>query len=912
MTTIAQQSALDNALVAPENQCVIGKCNIRINLGMKPKEPTYQVVLDALALTTCYPAFLITAEVPDDLAYQIDNKDYNKQDKMFYPRFTKIIIHHFLKKDKSISMRNRTFMHTAQVYGAIFPKAMTNQAMLDSVAYKTYYAIALGAELPKSKKTKMKSDSAISSEETPSKKKPTKAKKDVPLTKKPATKPKLTKKKAPFKADRGKSLNILSEVALSEAAQLKEVTKRSKKYFYISYASGSGDGTDFQSRVPDEQQRKISGTNEGTGTKPGVPDVPKYDSESDKESWGSSGEEDDNDEDDTEDDEGNDDGDGNDDDDDDNDGDDDDDSDQERIELDRDEIPNLNQFNEEHEEEEENFDEFSDKEDDVNNANEENEEELDDGEELYKDVNVNLKKEDVEMTDADQSGADQHNVSQESGFEKEEEDAHVTLTAVHDTQKTEGPMQSSYVSSDFTDKILTFKNVSPADNEIASLMDTTVCHEEPNGQTSTLFIVPIMVIPTTISPPPHFFNPLPQQATPTPTPTTSEATTSFPALLDFSFVFKFNDRVTKFETDLSEMKQVDQYAQAISSIPAIVDHYINNNLGEAIHKAIQSHNAECREEAEAEKQEKILLDKMEESKSHLRTDYKRELYDALVNSYNTDKDLFNTYEEPSHTVDDSRVQKNQEFDTGNNDEQLDDEAASNNDWFKKLERPPTPDPDWNKRQHVDFRPPQTWISVTAREEKPPTSFDELMDTPIDFSAFVMNRLNIPNLTQELLTKATTYEIKWIEDMVPNLWSPVKVWYDYDHLDEIEVRREDQQLYMFKDGDFPRLRLQDIEDMFLLLVQQRLTNLTVDKRYDLNVALRMFTRRIVESQEQNRLHCIFRPSRSDIQGLEQQKQIDAYYELHKFSDGTLNDVRTALHDIASGIRMEYLPKRKWSR
>ncbi|GJY15620.1 hypothetical protein Tco_0386042 [Tanacetum coccineum] len=35
------------------------------------------------------------------------------------------------------------------------------------------------------------------------------------------------------------------------------------------------------------------------------------------------------------------------------------------------------------------------------------------------------------------------------------------------------------------------------------------------------------------------------------------------------------------------------------------------------------------------------------------------------------------------------------------------------------------------------------------------------------------------------------------------------------------------------------------------------------------------------------------------------------ELHKFSDGTLNDVRTVLHDIASGIRMEYLPKRKRS-
>ncbi|GKF63468.1 hypothetical protein Tco_0186916 [Tanacetum coccineum] len=35
------------------------------------------------------------------------------------------------------------------------------------------------------------------------------------------------------------------------------------------------------------------------------------------------------------------------------------------------------------------------------------------------------------------------------------------------------------------------------------------------------------------------------------------------------------------------------------------------------------------------------------------------------------------------------------------------------------------------------------------------------------------------------------------------------------------------------------------------------------------------------------------------------------ELHKFSDGTLNDVRTTLHDIATGIRMEYMPMRKWS-
>ncbi|GKF35893.1 hypothetical protein Tco_0112651, partial [Tanacetum coccineum] len=35
-----------------------------------------------------------------------------------------------------------------------------------------------------------------------------------------------------------------------------------------------------------------------------------------------------------------------------------------------------------------------------------------------------------------------------------------------------------------------------------------------------------------------------------------------------------------------------------------------------------------------------------------------------------------------------------------------------------------------------------------KAEKPPLTFDELMSTPIDFSAYVMNNLKIDNLTQE--------------------------------------------------------------------------------------------------------------------------------------------------------------------
>ncbi|GKE16951.1 hypothetical protein Tco_1424528 [Tanacetum coccineum] len=61
----AQQAKLDLELVPKEKRLEIGKCNERLNPGKIQKEPTFQVVLDALALTPCYSAFLITADVPE-------------------------------------------------------------------------------------------------------------------------------------------------------------------------------------------------------------------------------------------------------------------------------------------------------------------------------------------------------------------------------------------------------------------------------------------------------------------------------------------------------------------------------------------------------------------------------------------------------------------------------------------------------------------------------------------------------------------------------------------------------------------------------------------------------------------------------------------------------------------------------
>ncbi|GJR64837.1 hypothetical protein Tco_0010902 [Tanacetum coccineum] len=148
-------------------------------------------------------------------------------------------------------------------------------------------------------------------------------------------------------------------------------------------------------------------------------------------------------------------------------------------------------------------------------------------------------------------------------------------------------------------------------------------------------------------------------------------------------------------------------------------------------------------------------------------------------------------EEPSHIVEDSGIQQDQEFVTGDNDEQPADKEVTKAIWFKKPKRPPTPDPDWSKRRQVNFRPPQTWISQAALAKEPHTSFDEFNDTSFDFSAFVMNRLKFLNSTHEFdleylkggdlsrrystsmtKTKTATYKLKWIEDLVHELWSPV--------------------------------------------------------------------------------------------------------------------------------------------
>ncbi|GJW82668.1 hypothetical protein Tco_0155813 [Tanacetum coccineum] len=320
--SIADQIALDDALVAPANRLKIGKCNLRLSSDVTSKEATLQMnnkkhilnldqfrdilqicpkvgnkkfeepplekeILAFLAslghsgeirkitdvnvnklhqpcrsfaaiINKCLsgkPPYdslrLSQAQILwgmynnkkvdyayllwEDFIYQIENKNTKKGNAMYYPRFTKLIINFVMAKDPSIPRRNK----------------LINEDIRNSESYKEYYAIALGKIPLKTKASKKKVDSDATTKQKP----PT------------AHKEKKGKKTGKGK-QKAKELETISEAILTEAEQLKIITKRSHKETYNSHANGSG-------------------ADEGNGVSPRVLDAPDYDSDDDI-SWKSS------------------------------------------------------------------------------------------------------------------------------------------------------------------------------------------------------------------------------------------------------------------------------------------------------------------------------------------------------------------------------------------------------------------------------------------------------------------------------------------------------------------------------------------------------------------------------------------------------------------------------------------------
>ncbi|GKB75499.1 hypothetical protein Tco_0942394 [Tanacetum coccineum] len=213
---------------------------------------------------------------------------------------------------------------------------------------------------------------------------------------------------------------------------------------------------------------------------------------------------------------------------------------------------------------------------------------------------------------------------------------------------------------------------------------------------------------------------------------------------------------------------MNQFTAAISSIPGIVDVYLANKMHEAVKTAVQLQSERLRDEAQVENTineqleaeiltrssnesktyhaiasnlselelKKILIDKMETNKSIYGSNEQKNLYKALVNAYESEKLILDTYgdtnsfkrrrdnedkdeepsvgsnqgskshhksagestqaKEPINTAKDLKEPAHQGFETGVTEDQPNEETSQHPDWFQKPTRPPTPDHDWNK------------------------------------------------------------------------------------------------------------------------------------------------------------------------------------------------------------------------
>nr|GEZ79503.1 hypothetical protein [Tanacetum cinerariifolium] len=117
--------------------------------------------------------------------YQVEHKNQKKSNEMYYLRFTKVIIHHFMTRKPSIPRRNKVNWHyvrddilfspikvvsrhqNTQQYGAILPIELTTEDIRNAKAYKEYYACVTGEAAPKPKASARKKKGGSASSTTP-------------------------------------------------------------------------------------------------------------------------------------------------------------------------------------------------------------------------------------------------------------------------------------------------------------------------------------------------------------------------------------------------------------------------------------------------------------------------------------------------------------------------------------------------------------------------------------------------------------------------------------------------------------------------------------------------------------------------------------------------------------------------
>nr|GFA61360.1 hypothetical protein [Tanacetum cinerariifolium] len=282
-------------------------------------------------------------------------------------------------------------------------------------------------------------------------------------------------------------------------------------------------------------------------------------------------------------------------------------------------------------------------------------------------------------------------------------------------------------------------------------------------------------------------------------------------------------------------------------------------------------------------------------------------------------------EEPSHPV----------FETGADDQPIN-QTTQHPEWFSQPRRPPTPDHDWNKSVPDAQGKAQSWISALTKQTDARSSFNKLLDTPIDFSNFIMNRLGVDTLTPELLA-GPTYELMrgscnspteleyHLEDVYKVTtdqldWEPMS--YDKHALWGVSHwGRKRQQFYGFAINRESALDVYS-KRRIIAITELKIVEWHNYKHLDwISLGVESYQKRLNLTKpdtyrsdlKRREAYTAYSNPRGFIyQNKDKKNRLMRIDELYRFSDGTLNDVRNALDDRLKGIRMQYLPTRIWRR
>ncbi|GJY74719.1 hypothetical protein Tco_0479150 [Tanacetum coccineum] len=403
--------------------------------------------------------------------------------------------------------------------------------------------------------------------------------------------------------------------------------------------------------------------------------------------------------------------------------------------------------------------------------------------------------------------------------------------------------------------------------------------------------------------------------------TTPNPTTTLPEIPNFASLFGFEQRVSTLETEMSEFKQTSQFAKAVSSILTIVDNYLASKMKDAV-DAIIKDQVKAQVSKILSKVEKYVTkslgaEVLVRSTNQPQTSYavaaslsEFELKKILIDKIEENKSM-NRSDDEDPSAGSNRGSKRRRFGK---------EAKSSKEPTNKESKSTSSSKVTSRSQ-----PKSSGKSAQAEEHGQKAHNLRVM-------SFIMSRLKIDNLTQDVLTgptydlmEGTLYPHDLIKSLPLILNARGRQVIHFNHFinNDLEYlkggslsQRYITSITKTKAADYGHVKwikdkgpkhqkfygyaanTETSKDVYsrhmIIAVTSKLTNLNLDERFALNVALRMYTRRIIYQDDMDR------------------NRLMRTEELHKFSDDTLNHVCTAFNDIAIGIQMEYLPKRKWSK